>query len=71
MESSSKELDAHQSSIEGQSLDANDVTGVDKVLERKILRKFDKWVMPQMALLVLFGYLDRTNIGQSLSSPRS
>lgn len=57
-------MDAQRSSIEGQSLDANNVAGVDKVLERKILHKFDKWVMPQMALLVLFGYLDRTNIGE-------
>jgi hypothetical protein len=64
MESSAKEMDAQRSSIEGQSLDANNVAGVDKVLERKILHKFDKWVMPQMALLVLFGYLDRTNIGE-------
>lgn len=67
MESSTpKEMDAaRQSSIEAQSLNAHDVTGVDKVLERRILHKFDKWVMPQMALLVLFGYLDRTNIGNA------
>jgi hypothetical protein len=32
--------------------------------ERKVLSKFDKFVMPQMALLVLFAYLDRTNIGR-------
>lgn len=31
--------------------------------ERKVLSKFDKFVMPQMAILVLFAYLDRTNIG--------
>jgi len=60
-----KEMEAtRQSSIEAQTLDANDVTGVDKAVERRILHKFDKWVMPQMALLVLFGYLDRTNIGK-------
>ncbi|KAF5000350.1 hypothetical protein FGRMN_1818 [Fusarium graminum] len=33
--------------------------------ERKVLSKFDKFVMPQMALLVLFAYLDRTNIGNA------
>ncbi|KAJ0373991.1 hypothetical protein COL26b_007860 [Colletotrichum chrysophilum] len=33
--------------------------------ERAVLSKFDKFVMPQMALLVLFAYLDRTNIGNA------
>ncbi|RFN44813.1 allantoate transport protein [Fusarium flagelliforme] len=33
--------------------------------ERKVLSKFDKFVMPQMAILVLFAYLDRTNIGNA------
>ena len=33
--------------------------------ERAVLSKFDKFVMPQMALLVLLGYLDRTNIGNA------
>lgn len=37
--------------------------------QRKVLSKFDKFVMPQMAILVLFAYLDRTNIGEHLSSP--
>lgn len=37
----------------------------DQVRERKVLSKFDKFVMPQMALLVLLGYLDRTNIGNA------
>lgn len=37
--------------------------------QRKVLSKFDKFVMPQMALLVLFAYLDRTNIGKHLSQP--
>lgn len=40
--------------------------------ERKVLSKFDKFVMPQMAILVLFAYLDRTNIGNpTLSLPFS
>ncbi|KAK2041103.1 major facilitator superfamily transporter, partial [Colletotrichum somersetense] len=33
--------------------------------ERAVLSKFDKFVMPQMALLILFAYLDRTNIGNA------
>lgn len=37
----------------------------DQVRERQVFSKFDKFVMPQMALLVLLGYLDRTNIGNA------
>ncbi len=36
---------------------------IDKEAERRVLSKFDWFVMPQMAILVLFAYLDRTNIG--------
>lgn len=43
-----------------------ETTTVDKAKERRVLSKFDKFVMPQMAILVLFAYLDRTNIGKSL-----
>lgn len=40
-----------------------EITELDPVQERRVLSKFDMFVMPYMALLVLFGYLDRTNIG--------
>ncbi|RSL53522.1 hypothetical protein CEP51_014878 [Fusarium floridanum] len=33
--------------------------------EQRVLSKFDRFVMPQMAILVLFAYLDRTNIGNA------
>lgn len=36
---------------------------IDKEDERRVLSKFDWFVMPQMAILVIFAYLDRTNIG--------
>lgn len=36
---------------------------IDQEAERKVLSKFDWFVMPQMSILVLFAYLDRTNIG--------
>lgn len=36
---------------------------VDPVIERRALRKFDKYLLPQMAILVLIAYLDRSNIG--------
>ncbi|KAF9770567.1 hypothetical protein IL306_011875 [Fusarium sp. DS 682] len=47
--------------LDQNSGEMNDITKV----ERKVLSKFDKFVMPQMALLVLFAYLDRTNIGNA------
>lgn len=37
---------------------------IDPVLEKKVLRKFDKYLLPQMMLLVLVSYLDRSNIGE-------
>ncbi|KND86654.1 putative transporter [Tolypocladium ophioglossoides CBS 100239] len=33
--------------------------------EKRVLSKFDWIVMPQMSILVLFAYLDRTNIGNA------
>jgi hypothetical protein len=50
--------------LDQNSGEMNDITEVEK----KVLSKFDKFVMPQMALLVLFAYLDRTNIGKDLAN---
>ena len=36
---------------------------VDSEIEKRALRKFDIFVLPQMAVLVLIAYLDRSNIG--------
>lgn len=36
---------------------------IDPELEKKALRKFDKWLLPQMMLLVAISFLDRSNIG--------
>jgi hypothetical protein len=36
---------------------------IDPVLEKQALRKFDKWLLPQMMLLVAISFLDRSNIG--------
>lgn len=43
---------------------AGEMTEIYSPQERRVLSKFDKFVMPQMAILVLFAYLDRTNIGK-------
>jgi hypothetical protein len=53
--------------LDQNSGEMNDITEVEK----KVLSKFDKFVMPQMALLVLFAYLDRTNIGKDLANLNS
>jgi MFS family permease len=42
----------------------HEVTMLDQE-EQAVLSKFDKLVMPQMAMLVLLAYLDRTNIGNA------
>lgn len=38
---------------------------VDPLMERRVMSKFDRYVLPQFAILVLIAYLDRSNIGES------
>ncbi len=47
------------------SLDAaiDNAIFIDPVLEKRTLAKYDKFVLPQMALLIIIAYLDRSNIG--------
>lgn len=37
----------------------------DPVAEKKLLRKIDLWVVPTVALLYLWCFIDRANIGKS------
>lgn len=37
---------------------------VDPVIEKRALAKFDKFLLPQISILVLIAYLDRSNIGR-------
>ncbi|RVX67765.1 hypothetical protein B0A52_07888 [Exophiala mesophila] len=39
---------------------------LDPEMERKTLRKFDMCLLPQIAVLIIIGYLDRTNIGNAV-----
>lgn len=39
---------------------------VDLELEKQALKKFDMFLLPQLALLTILAYLDRTNIGTYL-----
>lgn len=38
---------------------------IDPAKERDALRRFDYIVLPQLAILVIIGWLDRANIGMS------
>jgi hypothetical protein len=37
---------------------------IDLELEKHTLRKFDIFLLPQLAILVIVAYLDRSNIGE-------
>lgn len=64
MAPSEKDIELRPDGNESSSINAGELSEDERAMEKKVLHKFDKWVMPQMALLVLFGYLDRTNIGE-------
>jgi hypothetical protein len=36
---------------------------LDPELERRTLRKFDKFLLPPLAIILLLAYLDRSNLG--------
>ena len=42
---------------------ADAIPYIDPELEKRTLRKFDLFVLPQMMILILIAYLDRSNIG--------
>jgi hypothetical protein len=67
--SDNKEID-----IESNSLSASNVASpcpepgaseifIDPVVLKRVISKFDKFMMPQMAVLMIIAYLDRSNIG--------
>lgn len=67
MPTSEKELE-----LQTPAADVGEAIELDAAQARRVLSKFDKFVMPYMAILVLLAYLDRTNIGNrppQLSSP--
>ena len=37
---------------------------LDPTMEKKTLRRFDMFLLPQIAILIVIGYLDRSNIGK-------
>lgn len=67
MATSEKELELQFPREDG----SGETMELNNAQEQRVLSKFDKFVMPQMAILVLFAYLDRTNIGNYLRAPLS
>ncbi|KAK7427317.1 hypothetical protein QQZ08_006254 [Neonectria magnoliae] len=65
MAPSKKELELQNQPDDESGLNTGEMTEINNAQERRVLSKFDKFVMPQMAVLVLFAYLDRTNIGNA------
>lgn len=59
MATSEKELELQFPREDG----SGETMELNNAQEQRVLSKFDRFVMPQMAILVLFAYLDRTNIG--------
>lgn len=43
---------------------------LDPEMEKSVLRRFDKFLLPQIALIIIIGYLDRSNIGRHSSHPQ-
>ncbi|KAJ6445272.1 high-affinity nicotinic acid transporter [Purpureocillium lavendulum] len=67
MAQTEKEMVVDESGSGGRDSPPGEVAEVeiDVQAEKRVLSKFDWFVMPQMSLLVLFAYLDRTNIGNA------
>lgn len=68
MHDESKTLPPRESSRSPSPTAGYDDIYIDPQLERRTVAKFDKYVLPQMAVLIILAYLDRSNIGQYGSS---
>lgn len=64
-EHSTKQSHIDPMTVEGRESADVGVTGVyiDPGLEKKIVRKFDCYVLPQFVIIILLAYLDRSNLG--------
>ncbi|KAK7423496.1 hypothetical protein QQX98_000953 [Neonectria punicea] len=65
MAPSEKELELQNQPDDESGHNTGEMTEINNAQEERVLSKFDKFIMPQMAILVLFAYLDRTNIGNA------
>jgi MFS family permease len=44
---------------------AHELIYIDPEKEKAVLRKFDKWILPQAFVFILLNYLDRSNLGNA------
>ncbi|KEF52808.1 uncharacterized protein A1O9_11225 [Exophiala aquamarina CBS 119918] len=56
------EMQKMQSTAQGTVSDIQ----LDPALEKQTLRRFDLFLLPQIAILIIIGYLDRTNVGNAV-----
>lgn len=47
------------------------VIHIDPEQEKAVLRKFDKYLLPQAFLFILFNFLDRSNLGMCIGSKQT
>ena len=47
------------------SIDEVQDLSYDTEAEKKVLRKFDKFLLPPLAVILLVAYLDRSNLGNA------
>ncbi len=38
---------------------------IDPVMEKRVMSKFDRYMLPQFAVLLLISFLDRSNVGNA------
>lgn len=53
-----------QDTVTATSIHGSNDIYIDPVLERRTMAKYDKFLLPQMAMLIILAYLDRSNIGK-------
>lgn len=46
------------------------IISLDPELERRTLRKFDKWLLPPLLVILLLAYLDRSNLGRFIRTAK-
>lgn len=53
-----------QDAVTASSIHGSHDIYIDPALERRTMAKYDKFLLPQMAMLIILAYLDRSNIGK-------
>ncbi|EEY15295.1 high-affinity nicotinic acid transporter [Verticillium alfalfae VaMs.102] len=73
LQSTTVVADEKASNLDASSIDSGAVANpqvvetifIDPDEEKAVLRKFDKWVLPQAFVFILLNYLDRSNLGNA------